>query len=284
MDIEFKVNQKRCDTIIQNCNEIVEPIYGFYAEYIEMFKANCHKINNSIKLKELFSFTTNCIDQIYEIYVLINQKRFATIAAITRSVCESYSYIILLFNNYNDDSCFNNTIEYLYILDVEQNNKILASSNRDSMDRNILLQIQDRQKKWILEIINRKFPEYSKKIDMENFFNSINGVTKKLKKLPKYKYIHEILNNKSKAVGYALNFNEIWNSIYNEKYAQASSIYGMLCRSTHNNITSIIQRTRNESNYFVLNACNEDDYHLLKINSTIIGDIVKKLKSILYKE
>lgn len=289
MDIEldnFKIEMQEKAEIRKQQAQHIKNEYKVFLRIVENEEAIA-KLNKINKLKNLLGFASTCADQIYDIFVLITEDRHASIENVLRAICENYGIFILLYSNFSNDIEFETIVEFLHILDTEQNNKILLLNVSDPTSYGHKASKIDLLKQYIKNRIDTKFPAYSSRIneasDME-FCTSIKIIVKDLKNKRKYNANSDLINlakDKSKFVSDALLNNDAWRTEAGEQYVGADSFYGSLCRATHCNISSVIQRIRSPKGIFVLNMPTDNTMHLIALAALILKDINNKIKPLL---
>lgn len=277
--IDFEEARKRT---IQQIERFFMLIDRQYIEFITFVKQALPK--STTRGRMALSFATAGIDAVCDIRRLVEANRNSSLENILRNAIESYAIFTLMYENFESDE-FNNLVDYLYVVDLEQNFKIFKEVAQDQTTPGQKLEETVKiLKKSQCALIYNKFPAYSDRVneDEENliYIDHVINIIKDIKREERLANIMTTMRAKVDFVGHALENNDEWKKETGKPYVGSYTLYPTLCRSAHNNVTSIIERTSINGN-FVINAPTKNLLPILSCAYFCEKDMVEKLKKIL---
>jgi hypothetical protein len=235
-----------------------------------------------IKLKTVLPFAGVCVDQIVDWVTLVRNERYSSMDASLRNILESYATFYYLFECYTDDILFEERSLVLYILDLEQNIKILRDTEKWCKNLEVKKQKTDALVKHIKNRIVQTFPK--QQFEHDGTIVGILAASKAV--LDTEKTLHKtqidiIEGRRPKYVAKALEANDSWTKSQGKQFDDGRAFYRSLCRYTHNNVTSIIQRMFHNG-IFVFNEAPymENFRYLYGTVLCCMNDVTTKVKSI----
>lgn len=257
-------------------------ISNSFNRYLKLCGKYESNINKGDNVKYIIVYGNILISYGEEIAVLYNNSWNNAISTLTRSFLECYSIVKNLIRYYNT-SDFDEYIKYLYYVDIMQTlstikeykkemNKVKGEKIESEFLQN---EIKDNLNniKWILK---KSFKEYkitdNNEDAVEEILNKIDGRYKNSK------FNKSVTYN----VSWALYNNKAWVKEYSKKYLGSKAVYGILCSSSHNNISSVYKRTIKDG-MIGINLENDDIEPSLNIVNSCMKDINYQLEKNIFK-
>ena len=262
-------------------NEFIKQFDALYQEFCDTLKSNCDKFNADNKLKIIGAYSGILFGYCKEIEILLSTNWYTSIIPLTRDLVECFATVKKLEASYPKQSDFEDFYKYLVFLDILQdrtiyeqlrNDKtIIDTCRRDSELTNFLDRFNN--------LIKLYFPSDAGHIDPNNFevtlFTTIDNIW------PRYKNNKNKYPPKHEFVGDMLFQNNAWKKDSGgTPYEKSFAIYSTLCHSTHNNISSVEERTV-DNGYFKLNNESSHIEAILSLAYYCGLDVLEELKTIL---
>lgn len=254
-----------------------------FKDYLKICGKHEDKINKDNNLKYIIAYGNILISYGEEIALLYNHNWNNAIPSLTRSFLECYSIVKSLIHYHNNTREFEEYVRYLFYVDIKQTLYIIDEYEKEKskVEKGNLREefIQNEIKanldniKWI---IKNFFNEYE---ITDNGGNNIKEICNKIDEIyKKSKFNNSITYNVSRA----LYNNKDWVRENSEKYLGSKAVYGILCSSSHNNISSMYKRTIQNKNLSI-NVESDDIEPSLNIVSSCMQDINDEFKNNILK-
>lgn len=256
---------------------ILDEIQNQYNNYFHILEPFEDKINNNSQTKYILAFANIMMCYGEEAAFLYNHSWRTSIERIERDFLESYAIVKNLIRLYPYDDDFKEYVRYLYYLDINQTITIIKSIEKDStFSMNEKQQSISTRLENIKFVIKEFFNEYMADIDENDLRTSVINIFKHIERKCKSGSFDI---SKSKNIKDALLDNKAWILDAGVPYKGAGIIYGELCHSTHNNISSVIERTVNNG-YFMMNTETKNVVPALSLICYCMKDVNLSIKDL----
>lgn len=235
-------------------NEFINHFNTLYQEFCESLKSNCDKFNADNKLKIIGAYSGILFGYCKEIEILLSTNWYTSIVPLTRDLLECYASIKKLIFCYPNQVDFDEYYKYLVFMDILQDKKIYEQLETDTTINDFISRDQE-MKRFLARfenLLQKHFPTEAVGIDQNNLKDTIFPIINRINNM-NYKNDRANYPTKSNFIGDMLINNEAWKKASGGvPYEKSYTIYSTLCHSTHNNISSVEERTV-DNGYFKLN-------------------------------
>lgn len=245
-----------------------------YCQYYKCLNEYSSALNSDKRFNHIIPYGMLLMEYGRDISCLINNARYSSVIPLNRDLAECYRHAVNLCKTYADRDSFDRYIRYLYAADIEQNRSIYTSlENATPSYCGKEIELQNIKAKTI-QILKAFFSNELDNAGDEKF------VWEHVKLLwGRYqKY-----DNKAYEVGKALAENETFLSV-EAPYVNSSSTYRTMCKSSHNNISSVESRMviqKGDSQFICPNVPDRNIPGALSLTYYCMKDILIKTQTIL---
>jgi len=235
-------------------SEFIKQFNVLYQEYYDALKCNCDKFNADNKLKIIGAYSGILFGYCKEIEILLSANWYTSLIPLTRDLVECYATLKKLISCFPIQADFDDYYKYLVFTDILQDKTIYQQLETDKTITDTVKRDQelDNFLARFENLLKKNFPAESIGIDPNNLKVTIFSVIDKINN-QRYKNDKTNYPSKSQLVGDMLYQNVAWRKASGgSPYEKSYAIYSTLCHATHNNLSSVEERTINNG-YFMLN-------------------------------